>query len=220
MDENGHGTHVSGIIAGNDSIITGIAPDAKIVAVKALGSSGLGYESDIIAGIDYCISHADEYNISVISMSLGGNKLYNDYCDSSELEFSYMINEAVSAGISVVVATGNNGSSSSILSPACIYGATRVGSSLKSDNELSSFSNRWDLDMLIAPGSDIYSSYLGNTYVYMSGTSIATPMVSGAVAILNQYYHEIGEISNPYNIKSTLQYKGKTITQDGRIIQE
>jgi subtilisin family serine protease len=138
MDDEGHGTHVAGIIAANGSI-KGVAPDAKIVAIKALGNDG-GWNADIISGIEYCTNHADEYNITVISMSLGGEELYDNYCDSDNSLMATAINNAVAKNISVVVATGNNGSLTKISSPACIQNATRVGSSLKSIDELSSFS--------------------------------------------------------------------------------
>lgn len=216
LDDEGHGTHVAGIIAANGSL-KGVAPDAKLVAVKVLDEYGSGYTSDIIKGIEYCVENAQLYNISAISMSLGGSIQYNDYCDEDYASFSEAINSAVANNISVVIATGNNGNSSGISSPACIYNATRVSSSVKSDDALSIFSDRWALDMLVAPGSNIYSTYLGGGYLSQSGTSMATPHVSGAIALINQYYDKKSESVSPKEINNKLNQTGKIINQDGRI---
>ncbi len=82
-DINGHGTHVSGITAANGTI-KGIAPEARIVMLKACNSSGSCFDSDIAASINWCIGNATKYNISVISMSLGG-ELYTNYCNDDSI---------------------------------------------------------------------------------------------------------------------------------------
>src|SRR3989338_1907740 len=82
-DDHGHGTHVAGIVTSSDTTYKGVAPDAKIVAIKALNSAGSGLSSDIAAGIEWCVNNASSLNISVISMSIGGNQ-YTSVCDSSE----------------------------------------------------------------------------------------------------------------------------------------
>ncbi|MEE8401902.1 MAG: S8 family serine peptidase, partial [Candidatus Hydrothermarchaeaceae archaeon] len=93
IDDNGHGTHVAGIIAANGTL-KGVAPDANIIAIKALDEFGLGFERDILAGIDWCVSNASDYNITVISMSLGSGS-YTSYCDNTETLFRDFINTAV-----------------------------------------------------------------------------------------------------------------------------
>ncbi|NMB66894.1 S8 family serine peptidase, partial [Candidatus Woesearchaeota archaeon] len=177
------------ILVGNGTT-TGIAPNAKIVAMKVLNYIGEGNYSDVISAMQDCISISSQYNISVISMSLGTDNIFESYCDNNPDYSSYkdLINEAVSKNISVVIATGNDGSSSGLNAPACIKNATRVGSSNK-NNTISDFTNLGINfpDILLAPGDNILSTnFLGGQKVN-SGTSMATPVVSGAVILLKQY---------------------------------
>ena len=139
MDDYGHGTHVAGIIAANGTL-KGVAPDANIIAYKALDSSGIGSSSAVIAGIDWCVNNAATYNITIISMSLGGDR-YNSYCDNEadETGFRDSINAAVGNNITVLVATGNDADNTSISSPACIQNATRVGATYDSSMGLKSW---------------------------------------------------------------------------------
>ena len=184
LDDNGHGTHVAGIIAANGKL-RGIAPDANLISMKVLDSSGGGYESDIIKGLEWCYNNKDVYNISVISMSLGSNFLYNNYCDDDFLALTQAIDKITKDGIFVLAATGNNGNKTAIAAPACISNVTSVGSTTKSDI-FSSFSNRNSITDLLAPGSSINSTY-NNGYAVFSGTSMSVPHVAGAIALLKQY---------------------------------
>ncbi len=225
MDDNGHGTHVAGIIAANGTL-KGVAPDAKIVAVKALNENGIGDASDIIDGIWWCTNHSKEYNISVISLSLGTENLYATYCDKNFPLFSEVINASVSKGIAVVVATGNEGNYSGIAAPACIYNAIRVGATYKRNytgnvswcldqlcsrkcvdsnpkiDNITCFTNRGgEFDViLMTPGVDINSTLPGG-YDEWSGTSMATPHVSGAIALIRQVNKNLSpkEIENLFN---------------------
>jgi len=212
IDDNGHGTHVAGIIAANGNL-KGVAPDANIVAIKVLNASGVGSSIDVLAGIDWCVSNATIYNITVISMSLGGG-LYTSYCDNEPFEtfFRDAINAAVAKNITVVVATGNEANYTAISSPACIRNATRVGATYDNDvggitwgdppictdtstyaDKITCFTNRGTNfpDILLAPGALINSTYLSNGYQESGGTSMATPHVSGLIALLNQEYRAI-----------------------------
>jgi len=226
MDDNGHGTHVSGIVAANGTL-KGVAPDAKIVAIKVLNSNGGGTESDVISGIGWCVSNSSKFNISVISMSLGGDINYPTYCDGSEPAFRDAINEAIAKNISVVVATGNDDSITGVLAPACIKNATRAGATTKSD-AFASFTSRGTgfPDMLLAPGAGINSTRAGalcppyfdcaGNYMTGSGTSMATPHVSGAIALLSQEYRKIyGTSETPQYFKSILNSTGKRIYDSG-----
>ena len=101
MDDNGHGTHVSGIIASTNNTYRGMAPGAKIIAMKVCNSAGSSCpDADILAAIDWCVLNASIYNISVISISLGGGQ-ETTYCDATYLTFSSAINSAVQNNISV-----------------------------------------------------------------------------------------------------------------------
>src|SRR3989338_2894593 len=153
-------------------------------------------------------------------MSLGGG-LFTSYCDdeSSESAFKIAIDNAVSRNISVVVATGNSGSATAISSPACIKNSTAVGSVTKTDS-MSSFSNRNSITDLFAPGSSIKSTVPSGGCVNcdssglltLSGTSMATPHVAGAFALLHQYRKlEHNSILTPAQIQNALNSTGKQI---------
>ncbi|MEA1925442.1 MAG: S8 family serine peptidase, partial [Candidatus Altiarchaeota archaeon] len=209
MDDHSHGTHCAGIVAANGNI-KGVAPGANIVAVKVLSAYGSGAESDVVAGIEYCNNHSDEYNISVISMSLGSGSLYSSYCDSAYLSFSLAINQSFNKNISVVIASGNSGDCSEISAPACIETAVPIASTTKSE-EISYFSNRNQLVQLMAPGSDINSTVLGGAYAVHSGTSMATPHAAGAFAIYHQKLESKGISSTPWQVEEDFHSTGKTI---------
>ncbi len=176
-DDHGHGTHVAGIIGAkdNDIGIVGIAPDASIYAVKALDGSGNGYISDIIMGIDWAITN----NMDVINMSLGS--------DSSMVIFEDAMNRAYQAGILVVAAAGNDGTSSgsgdTVDYPAR-YDSVIAVAAINSANNRAEFSSTGSSVEVAAPGVSIKSTYLNGTYAIMSGTSMATPFVSGDIALL------------------------------------
>ncbi len=206
FDVDGHGTHVSGIVAASGGI-SGVAPSASIVGVKSLNNEGKGLQSDIIAGISYCISNADRFNISSISMSLGGSNS-SDFCNNSPFRSS--IDLAVFNNISVVAATGNDGIVGAVSSPACVESAIRVGSVDKSGS-ISSFSNRWPSDMLFAIGSNVNSTVVDGGYGPKWGTSMATPHVSGVIALLNQYLDILNVSMSPYEINEFLKNTGDEI---------
>jgi len=232
MDVDGHGTHVAGIVGANGGIL-GVAPNVNIIAVKVFDDAGNGYDSDIINGIDWCTNHIADYNISVISISLGltdnrGNSiLYSDYCDNDFSSLKISINRAVAQNISVVVASGNENSRDSVDVPACIQNATPITSTNKADTNISNFANTWNkslLKILAAPGESINSTMLltpsgdilsacglGKYYCSLQGTSMATPHVAGAIAIINQYLSSIGQTKTPSQIEDLFNATGKQI---------
>jgi subtilisin family serine protease len=225
-DDYGHGTHCAGIAAANGTI-TGVAPEAKIVAIKTLSDVGDGWQSDIIKSIEWCTNNSEEYNISVISMSLGTDcsiaptYCFSNYCDAQQSAYSNAINAAVRKNISVVIATGNNGNKTSISSPACIQNATAVGATMKTD-AIASFSNRNSITDLFAPGDGftlwggIYSTWRDGGYTTMSGTSMATPHVAGAFALIRQFYRlDSNRILTPIEIQNVLNNTGKLIDDSG-----
>ncbi|MFA5992474.1 MAG: S8 family serine peptidase [Candidatus Pacearchaeota archaeon] len=220
IDDYGHGTHVAGIAAANGKI-NGVAIGSKIIAMKVLGSNGLGYASNIKAAIDWCVGNASIYNISVISMSLGGSTLYSTYCnnDAAAEDFASSINAAIASNISVIAATGNDYNTTGIASPACVQNSTAVAATSKID-EITSYSDRNNLTDLVAPGglsttaqTRINSTWKTQTgYAGSQGTSMAAPHVAGAFAILRQYYIlQNNRIPTPIEIENVLNLTGKTI---------
>jgi subtilisin len=170
-DDQGHGTHIAGIIAARDNGfgVVGVAPEASLYVVKALNAAGSGNFSTVSEGIRACIAHG----ANVINLSLGSS-------DESETIRS-AVNDALSAGITVVAAAGNE--KSPVDFPANIPGVLAV-SSMSHNFRFSYFSNRGSNVSFIAPGEDILSTFPGNQYAYNQGTSQASPHVAGVAALL------------------------------------
>ncbi|MBD2165063.1 peptidase S8 [Calothrix membranacea FACHB-236] len=177
MDRNGHGTHVSGTIAGenNGFGVTGVAYNAKIMPVKALNDGGAGSVSSIVNGIYYAVNQGAD----VINLSLGSN--FPNSTLASAIEY------ASKKGVVVVMAAGNNGLP--VISYPGSYAdqwGLAVGA-VDQNNNIADFSNQPGIAQLAyvtAPGVNIYSSIPGDQYAYYSGTSMATPHVAGVVALM------------------------------------
>lgn len=214
-DDNGHGTHVSGIIAGTgegNSSYRGVAPGAALIGLKVLNASGSGSTSNIIAAVDWCITNRTTYNIRVINMSLGSSGS-SDGTDT----LSQTVNKAYNNGIVPVVAAGNSGPKKyTIGSPGAAANAITVGSMADPGEKgffISSFSSRGPTadgrikPDLVAPGHNITScgKSSSTSYVTMSGTSMATPFTAGIVALMIDANPSI----SPSSVKSIL--KSKTI---------
>jgi len=219
-DYNSHGTHVSGIIASQNTTYKGIAPNTKIYSVKVLDDEdGNGYSEVIQKGMQHCIDNSATYNISVISMSLGSSTShYSTYCDSSAASWSQKVQAAVSKNISVIISSGNENKNSEISLPACIENATSVGASTDSDS-VASYSNHANILDLISPGSSIMSPVLGTSWASNSGTSMATPHVAAAFAIMKQFgLVELNKTLTPNEIETALENTGVNLTKSGTSI--
>lgn len=175
-DLNGHGTHVAGTVAAlNNSIgVVGVAPSADLYAVKVLGANGRGSVSGIAQGLEW----AAQNNMHIANMSLGAEG------PSSTLERA--VNYATSRDVLVIAATGNNGSGS-VGYPARYANAMAVGAT-DQNNRRANFSQYGTGIDIVAPGVNVQSTYPGNRYVSMNGTSMATPHVAGAAALVKQRY--------------------------------
>lgn len=209
-DDNGHGTHVAGIAAAKDNGIgvVGIAPGARLWAIKVLNSQGSGFMSDVIKGVDYVTANAA--SIEVANLSLGGP-------NSSALNDA--IKRSVQAGVTYVVAAGNSAADASNTSPAnspdviavsaivdtdgrC--GGLGVSSSYGADDTFASFSNYGSVVDIAAPGVSIYSTYKNGAYATLSGTSMASPHVAGAAAL----FKSSNPNATPDDIKNSLLANG------------
>ena len=214
MDYNGHGTHVAGIIAGNGSI-TGVAPKAKLLAVKALGDNGEGTAGTITLGIQWCIDNKEEYNISIISISAGTMALFpnSNECENYFQYETNIVNNAIQKNISVVVATGNDGNYQRIAFPACVSKVIPVTSITKNKQYAENANRGINFpNMVSAPGVNIISAYTGTNNAQLSGTSMATPHVSGAIALIQQANKLIhGEELNTTEIINLIQTTGEKI---------
>ncbi len=176
VDVHGHGTHCAGIIGASGAMI-GVAPECELIVGKVLGDNGSGDGAQIAAGIRWAV----EQRAHVISMSLGAQ--------GNDSRIEEAIREAQAAGVTVVVASGNDGPSEgsvdwpgalgNIVTVAAVGrvngDATRIG--------IANFSSRGKAVVVAAPGVDVLSLAPGGQYVPMSGTSMATPYVAGVLAL-------------------------------------
>lgn len=182
-DRNGHGTHVAGTIAAseNETGVVGVAPEAKLLICKVLDRNGSGNYYSIIEGIRYATKWKGENGekVRIISMSLGGP--YND----PQLEKAIL--EACSKGILVVVASGNEGDadeSTYEYGYPALYNECITVAACDENKKLAPFSNNHKEVDIIAAGVNVLSTYPTSQYARLSGTSMATPHVSGMLALL------------------------------------
>jgi subtilisin family serine protease len=169
-DDEGHGTHVSGTIAGSgqNGGIAGVAPKAKLWAVKVLDKDGNGTYDDVIAGIEWAMNHG----IKIANMSLGAH-------EGSE-PLHRAVQAALAKGMLIVAAAGNSGGTVGF--PGAYPEAVAVGASDSADH-VAPFSSRGPEVAYIAPGVEITSTKLGGGYTNMSGTSMASPHICGLAAL-------------------------------------
>ncbi len=197
-DGNGHGTHVSGIVAAADNRfgVVGCAPSARLHIVQVLDASGSGAFSTVVAGVDYVLGQkqANPSIPVVANMSLGasvGTTAYN------VLDFA--VSQAISGGVCMLVAAGNSSGDARYFSPAHVTTAIAVGS-LGQGNAFSSFSNYGPPVVLLGPGENVNSTWLGGTYKLLSGTSMATPAAASVAAA----YLSENNNATPAQVKAAL----------------
>ncbi|MDL2300776.1 S8 family peptidase [Lachnospiraceae bacterium OttesenSCG-928-D06] len=223
-DFNGHGTHVCGILSGTGSLSAGeyrgIAPNSRLVVGKVLDDNGDGITQHMLEGLSWVIEKKEEYNIRILNISVGIGNLNNK---EKEEALQRKIEEAWDKGIVVICAAGNKGpkedsisaigGSKKVITVGCHDGAACEGN----EKRCETYSGRGLLTSLIrkpdlvAPGTDImscnvhYQNHHGiirNPYLMKSGTSMATPIVSGAVALLLQKYPHMDNMA----VKEKLHY--------------
>lgn len=221
-DDNGHGTHVCGIIASNgmssNGKYMGIAPGADLVVIKVMDKNGGGLISDIAAGIEWIIEHKEQYNIRIVSMSLGvdGRVGRNDaLLKEAERMWDH--------GIAVFVAAGNNGPekktinvpgvSPKLITVGCVDDLRTIQ---RTDDVVAEFSSRGPANKtikpdVVAPGVDIISlKNQQKQYAKMSGTSMSTPMAAGIAALMLQKRPDL----TPQQIKDILMKNTYSLRED------
>jgi subtilisin len=227
-DDHGHGSHVAGTAAARDNAdgVVGVAPGARLWAVKVLNSAGSGSTSQIICGIDWVTARAS--TIEVANMSLGGASFFGAFsgCNSSFDPMHPAICRSVQAGVTYAVAAGNSAADANTFVPAT-YSEVITVSALADfnglpgggapatcradeDDTFANFSNFGaDVD-IIAPGVCILSTYLGSSYNTFSGTSMASPHVAGAAAL----YKANNPGATPAQVRTALRTAGNANWND------
>lgn len=224
-DDNGHGTHVAGIAAGNgrlsNGLYRGIAPGANIVMVKCLDHSGNGKVESAVKGIEFIIKNIKKYNIRIVNISVGAVSRVDD---KENITLMSMVEKMWEYGLVVVAAAGNNGpDNGSITAPGCSKSIITVGSCddeeevlISKSIRIKNYSGRGPTQVcvmkpeIISYGSEIISCSMKKPgYSKKSGTSMATPTVSGIIALLIEKYQDISnkEIKRKlYNTSIDLGY--------------
>jgi subtilisin family serine protease len=208
-DLNGHGTHVAGTVAAKDNAIgvVGVAPGASLYAVRVLDANGFGSTATVVCGLDWVTANAASLGIKVANGSYGGSGSDDGNCGLTNLDVEHMaVCNLVNAGVTFVVAAGNENSNFANSTPAAYNevltvagiadfngqpggGAPQTCGSADVDDTAYDFSN-WTtigssdvIHTIAAPGKCILSTWMGGGYNTISGTSMATPHVTGAVAL-------------------------------------
>ena len=231
-DQHGHGTHVAGTAAALDNSfgVVGVAPGARIWAVRILNSSGSGLLSWYVCGLDWILTQRDPTNssrplIEAVNMSVAKSGRDDVNCGLSNNDVLHKaICRLYRAGITVVAAAANEQTSASRYVPAAYNEVITVSAladtdgrpgglggrrcysfgSYDVDDTFANFSNFGSDVDLIAPGKCIWSTTLGSSYGYMTGTSMATPHVTGAVAL----YKASRPLASPGEVRESLRYLG------------
>jgi subtilisin family serine protease len=201
-DRYEHGTHVAGTIAAidNEEGVVGVAPGARLWAVKVLDDNGNGRRSDVMCGLEWVVQNAA--TIDVVNMSLGGgaNKADQKSCEGATSPLHDAICNVVNnAGVPVVVAAGNEGTNAKKIVPATYPevitvsaykdlngkygGGNSKGCGIRGDDTFAGFSNHGNDIDIAAPGECILSTWPEDKYQTLSGTSMAAPHVTGAIAL-------------------------------------
>lgn len=225
-DDNSHGTHVAGILAGNGAAsnkgICGVAPEAQIIALKILDKNGSGDKKALLTACIWLLENYKKYNIKVINISIGSE---TTNCDEEQNELANIIDELWDSGLSIVVSAGNNGPGpGTITFPGTCEKVITVGSDSRiiSSSKSTAYSGEGPTKCnvikpdIIAPGSNIISCHNKyNGYTVKSGTSMSTPIVSGAIALYLEKYPNASNETIKKHLKSSATDLGLSPNKQG-----
>jgi subtilisin len=223
-DDNGHGTHVAGTIAALDNTIgvVGVAPDARLHAVKVLRADGAGYRSWIIAGIDWIVQSKPSGKAVVANMSIGGSGSKTGTCTSGAFvgtdSYHQAICTATRSGVVFAVSAGNSGADAAGSVPAAYDDSVITVSATNAASDWPSWSN-WGKPApvaLAAPGVGVLSTRAGGGTVTFNGTSMAAPHVAGAAALFLKKSTQTGGYSAYVNARADLTSMAQ-VTWNGSI---
>ncbi|QPW51616.1 S8 family peptidase (plasmid) [Bacillus thuringiensis] len=217
-DYTGHGTHIAGIIAATRNIqgVVGVAPKAKLLILKVTNQHGQTSYNNLIQAIKFSIDWRGEKGekVDVINLSLGGR------FDNKDLHS--IIEKAFKSGIIIVTASGNQGDGNietvEEMFPGVYKQTIQVGS-VDSNSNLSFFTNTNSELEFLAPGENILSTFPGNGYAYLTGTSMAAPHLSGSVALLLNLLKDQKGISKVEAIKKLLLSNSYQYSSSLRILK-
>ncbi|MFE1242949.1 S8 family serine peptidase [Fictibacillus sp. NPDC058756] len=205
-DDNGHGTHVAGIIAAQDNQVgfKGMAPNVQLYSIKVLDDDGLGQYSQIIDGIEW----ATQQGLDMVNLSLAGKE--------SSYALKLAVDEAYKKGLYIIAASGNHTNNTfsedqSVYYPAKYESVIAVGA-VDNYNKHPKFSGSGPELEIVAPGVDIYSSFMNNTYETHTGTSMATPYVTAIYALYKEAYPN----KTTAELRTMIQNRAKDLGAVGR----
>ena len=209
-DDQGHGTHCAGTVAGTGAPTyehPGMAPQANLVGVKVLDAGGSGSFAVVMAGMQWTVENRYKFNIRAASMSLGGPGPI-EWTSDEEDSVNRYANEMVRAGISMLIAAGNSAAPGTIGTPGGAEDVITVGA-LNKNTAIAEYSSEGPTEEgRVKPnvafvGSDVMSAQhnSGDGYVAFSGTSMATPGVAGTVALMLQANPDL----SPFDVRNILQ---------------
>ncbi|MCE7986967.1 MAG: hypothetical protein DYG89_37815 [Caldilinea sp. CFX5] len=236
-DENGHGTHVAGIITARGTVSgRGFAPNAKLVAVRVLDKGGSGFVSDWVAGLDWVHSQLITTPVQIVNLSLGTFALYPDNCDKQEPLLAAAVAQLRAKGVILFASSGNQGAAMRIAAPACNSGVIAVGATYDGNvgrqptagtyqtifgsswpacsddpttlRTITCFTNSNQQLDLLAPGAPILSTYLGGKTALYWGTSQASPTAAGVAALLLEKRPGL----SPAEVENILKKSGTPVT--------
>lgn len=187
-DDNGHGTHVAGIVAGHWDSGSGVAPEAVVVPVKVLDEYGSGSLSDVVDGLHWCLQH----RVPIINLSLGAPQ-------AAETLHAAVAALAI-AGLLVVAAAGNEGPGNNTVGYPAAWPETLAVAASTQTGRIAEFSSRGPQVDVTAPGQSIVSTWPGGGTKMLSGTSMATPHVSGGAALLWSLALQKQKYANPVEL--------------------